>query len=58
MPQDVTGYMYTQHNPPTGWDPRLHWVLDGPVNPYAAVSYLSSVLLGSANFHQLVRSYS
>ena len=32
MPQDVTGYMYTQHNPPTGWDPRLYWVWDGPVN--------------------------
>ena len=27
-------------------------------NPYAAMSYLSSVLPGSANFHQLVRDYS
>ena len=28
------------------------------INPYAAASYLSSVLPGSANFHQLVRDYS
>ena len=32
MPQDITGYLYTQQNPPRGWDPRLYWVWDGPVN--------------------------
>ena len=32
MPQDVMGYLYTQHNPPTGWDPKLHRVWDEPVN--------------------------
>ena len=32
MPQDITGYLYVQENPPQGWDPRLYWVWDGPVH--------------------------
>ena len=32
MPQDIMGYLYIQNNPPRGWDPRLYWAWDRPVN--------------------------
>ena len=47
MPQDITGYLYTQQNPPRGWNPNLYWAWDGPVNVLLVPKIPSANKVGS-----------